>query len=562
MAAESIRNIVIDDDAELTTAVRAALETEGYDVFVANSGKVGLEIAYTRHPHLILLDAMMPGMDGYEVCRELQFGYTKDIPVVFLTGRTELTDMVAASRSGASGYITKPFRTEEVLGSVSDLLRDASVFHDDITGLPTLSKVQVEVQRRLFDHSQLGILYVTLDGVHPLEQIQGFEVVDDVFRVIARRLTEARGVLLRDEDFVSVSSLGNGFLIVLSPPRDRGVLADEHLVSVKRRLERDLIDGLERDLKADLLATVGLYVGHARLTQSPKVRFRRALLEAINAATRTIETERSELRHRLDQQFDEVLSSEQISCVHQPIVRLDGYGVMGYELLARGPMDSELYRPDVLFDVARQQGRVAELDRLCRMAATACSVQLPPGCLRFINIDPLGLFFHSRTRELIREFIDATPVELRQQTVIEVTENAIIEDFEHMRDVVGLLRAEGFLVAIDDAGAGYSGLQTMVELEADFIKLDMSLTRGIEDSMVKRRLVKTLRDFCEGADIQLIAEGIETRPQLDVLRELGVGCGQGFLFAHPESVLLLQPTVLPEDERPPVPPSGPDPTMN
>ncbi len=222
---------------------------------------------------------------------------------------------------------------------MSDLLRDASVFHDDITGLPTLSKVQVEVQRRLFDHSQLGILYVTLDGVHPLEQIQGFEVVDDVFRVIARRLTEARGVLLRDEDFVSVSSLGNGFLIVLSPPRDRGVLADEHLVSVKRRLERDLIDGLERDLKADLLATVGLYVGHARLTQSPKVRFRRALLEAINAATRTIETERSELRHRLDQQFDEVLSSEQISCVHQPIVRLDGYGVMGYELLARGPMD-------------------------------------------------------------------------------------------------------------------------------------------------------------------------------------------------------------------------------
>ena len=145
---------------------------------------------------------------------------------------------------------------------------------------------------------------------------------------------------------------------------------------------------------------------------------------------------------------------------------------------------------------------------------------------------------------------------------LEVTENAIIEDFEHMRDVVGLLRAEGFLVAIDDAGAGYSGLQTMVELEADFIKLDMSLTRGIEDSMVKRRLVKTLRDFCEGADIQLIAEGIETRPQLDVLRELGVGCGQGFLFAHPESVLLLQATVLPADERPPVAPSGPGPTMN
>ena len=181
MTGESIRILVIDDDVELTTAVRAALETEGYDVFVANSGKAGLEIAYTRHPHLILLDAMMPwygrlrGLSGASV--RLHERHPRGLPDAGL----DLTDMVAASRSGASGYITKPFRTEEVLGSVSDLLRDASVFHDDITGLPTLSKVQVEVQRRLFDHSQLGILYVTLDGVHALEQIQGFEVVDDVF---------------------------------------------------------------------------------------------------------------------------------------------------------------------------------------------------------------------------------------------------------------------------------------------------------------------------------------------------------------------------------------------
>jgi EAL domain-containing protein (putative c-di-GMP-specific phosphodiesterase class I)/CheY-like chemotaxis protein len=550
MTESSTRILVVDDDLDLTLAVRVALEAEGYDVLVANSGKTGLELAHTHHPHLILLDAAMPDMDGYQVCRELQFGYTKDIPVVFLTARRDLSDMQAASLSGASGYITKPFRIERLLESVRDLLRDALVFEDDVTGLPTLSHVQVEVQRRLYGHSQLGMLYVSLDGVWPLEQTQGFEVVDQVFRVVGRQLAEARGTLLRSEDFVSVSSLGNAFLVVLSPPRDRGVVLDDHVLAVKRRLERQLLDGLEQELERELFAKIGLYVGYARLTQSPKVRFRRALLEAVNAAVRSIEEERSEAQHRLRRDFETILAERQITCVYQPIVKLGAFEVIGYELLARGPAGTELHRPDALFEVARNQGRVADLDRVCRMAAARGSESLPSRYLRFINTEPVSLFFHSRSQDYIREFIDATPSELRPRTVIEITENAIIEDFEHMRGILNRMRGEGFLIAIDDAGAGYSGLQTMVEVQSDFIKLDMCLTRNIEDSIVKQRLVKTLRDFCESAQIVLVAEGIETPAQLDVLQELGVECGQGFLFALPGSPFPLQETILPGEGRP------------
>ena len=88
-------------------------------------------------------------MDGYQVCRELQFGYTKDIPVVFLTAKTQLADMIEANRSGAAAYVTKPFRSEHLLQTVRDVLRDTSVYRDEITGLPTLANVQVEVQRTL-----------------------------------------------------------------------------------------------------------------------------------------------------------------------------------------------------------------------------------------------------------------------------------------------------------------------------------------------------------------------------------------------------------------------------
>jgi len=545
MSGEKIRILVIDDDVELTRTVCDALESQGYEAVAANSGEQGLELAYTQHPHLVLLDVMMPGMDGYQVCRELQFGYTKDIPVVFLTAKTELANMMEANRSGASAYVTKPFRTERLLQTVRDVLRDASVYYDEITGLPTLASVQEEVQRRLFDHSQLGILYVTLDGVHALEQQRGFEAVDEVFRVIGRRVSETRGRLIRNEDFVSISSLGNAFLVILAPARDHGFVDEDDLRLVKRRLQEQLLDLLDDELESKLLAHVDLYVGYSRLGQSPKVRFKRALLEAIERATRGIQQERSEVQHRLSAELERVISEAQITCVYQPIVSLGDYTVIGYELLARGPLQSELHRPDALFEVARAENRVPELDRLCRMVTARGSATLPAECLRFINMEPIDLFSRSRGDISAQEFIDATPEELRGQTVMEITENSVIDDFPHMRHVVDRLRDQGFRIAIDDAGAGYSGLQTMVEIEPDFIKLDMSLTRHLERSLVKQKLIGTLRDFCRQADIALVAEGIETQAQLDALVALGITYGQGFLFAHPGSPYPLRQTIPP-----------------
>ncbi len=128
---------------------------------------------------------------------------------------------------------------------------------------------------------------------------------------------------------------------------------------------------------------------------------------------------------------------------------------------------------------------------------------------------------------------------------MEITEKSIIDDFGHFREVVTQLRERGFRIAIDDAGAGYSGLQTMVEIEPDFIKLDISLIRGLDTSIVKQKLIRTLRDFCNDAGITLIAEGIETEEQLAALKELQIPFGQGFLFAYPGSPYPLQDRIEP-----------------
>lgn len=145
------------------------------------------------------------------------------------------------------------------------------------------------------------------------------------------------------------------------------------------------------------------------------------------------------------------------------------------------------------------------------------------------------MFLHSRGGSFVQEFVEGVKSSQRGLTVIEITENSVIDDFDRMREVVHQLRAHGFRVAVDDAGAGYAGLQTMVEIEPDFIKLDISLIRGVDNSIVKQRLVRTLRDFCREAAVTLIAEGIETRRQLDTLRDIGVSHGQGFLFGLPSA---------------------------
>lgn len=532
MTTDAIRILVIDDDAELASVVSDALQAHGYETLVANSGERGLELAFTGNPHLILLDVTMPGMDGHQVCRELQFGYTKDIPIVFLTAKTDLANMMKASHSGASGYITKPFRAERLLETVASVLRSASVFHDDITGLPTLAQTQLEVQRMLSERGQLGILYVSVDGVLGLEQTHGFEAVDTVFRVIGKRLTEARGEVLRDADVVAITSLGDAFLVVLSPARAQGYVDGADLLAIQRRLQARLLEHLREEIEELLVAKIGVYVGCARLTQSPKVRFRRALLGAIEQATRWVEREREVARHRLRDELELVVRNRQVTCVHQPIVRLEDFSVAGYELLTRGPLDSPLHQPDALFEVARVESLVSELDRVCRLEAARSSTSLPAHYLRFINTETEFLC-SDRSNLLVREFVDAVPEELRSRTVIELTENSVIDDFARVREIVRRFRGEGFRIAIDDAGAGHSGLQTMVEVEPDFIKLDMSLTRGVESSVVKRKLVAKLSDFCRDAEIGLISEGIETSAQLDVLRQLDVGYGQGFLFAHP-----------------------------
>ncbi|WP_308635013.1 EAL domain-containing protein [Paenibacillus silvisoli] len=241
-------------------------------------------------------------------------------------------------------------------------------------------------------------------------------------------------------------------------------------------------------------------------------------------------TERSLRRRALEQ----ILLDRLIQPAYQPIISLQGgtEEVYGYEALSRLPDRRWFDGPLQLFDFAAEEGLIYSLDRLARERAIEGSAGFAAGQKLFINItakimnDPS--FTTGRTM-LMLEKCGLSP----HHVVFEITERSSIEDFGAAKRVLQHYRNQGYEIAIDDAGAGYSSLQSIVELEPDYIKIDRSLIHGIHQDGMKAHLVQTFTDLAAKMGISLVAEGIEEESELQYIRSIGVHYAQGYLLGRP-----------------------------
>ncbi len=231
-----------------------------------------------------------------------------------------------------------------------------------------------------------------------------------------------------------------------------------------------------------------------------------------------------------------------LQAVFQPIVSLTHGRVAAYEALSR-PTHAEGYEFSILdvVDCARGAGPEgeAELDAMALSAIMAAVGELPVGVMLFVNVSPATVLEHP---ELLYPL-----AELPCTVVLEVTERSNIPDVRWQAFTLSLdiLRWRGLLVAMDDCGAGYSGLNRLVALRPDFAKVDMELVRGVDRDSAKAQLVEALVSFARRAGIAVIAEGVETAAELHTLGELGVGYVQGFLLARPAGGFLAAKAAFP-----------------
>ncbi len=229
-------------------------------------------------------------------------------------------------------------------------------------------------------------------------------------------------------------------------------------------------------------------------------------------------------RRGVEARVRRVLASGDIEMVYQPIFGLGDAAVAGVEALARFHQEPH-QGPDRWFADATAVGLAAELELMAARKALAEALASPAATWVAVNISPVTAMdpaFHA-----------AVLADQPERIVMEITEHAIIDDHDQFQRSIEPLRRAGVRLAIDDAGAGYASLRHIVALAPDIIKLDVSLTRGIDEDPRRRAMARALISFAAELGTTIVAEGIETRAEFDTLCQLGVGTASGYLLARP-----------------------------
>ena len=264
------RILVVEDDMDISNMLRIYFDSQGYEVLVASRGQEALDTCRRKLPSLVVLDIMLPDIDGYEVCRRLRNNLrTSHIPVLFLTQKDERSDKIAGLEMGADDYITKPFDIEELKWRVQNALKRAKYENltNPTTGLPSAKLIEEQL-KQLVRRNGWTILYIGINDFEPFKEVHGFVAGDDVLRFVAILLTESVDELGTDNDFIGHVG-GDDFILITTTEKAgalRRRLVERFQVEVGtfyafREREQGFMVAKDADGKERKLALMSLTVG-------------------------------------------------------------------------------------------------------------------------------------------------------------------------------------------------------------------------------------------------------------------------------------------------------------
>ena len=237
-------------------------------------------------------------------------------------------------------------------------------------------------------------------------------------------------------------------------------------------------------------------------------------------------------------ELTELVREGRISTLFQPIVDPRSRGVCGFEALARGPSDSWLHAPLNLFEAARRSGVKLDLDFLCIQNAFRRFVAARVAGQLFVNVSPDSIYEEPNFAARFLEYAKAAGMS-PNRVVIELTEESLLDDYARLRSTLQRLRDAGCAIAIDDLGAGSSGLRTWSELKPEFVKIDRYFVSGIDADTTKREFVRSMLDMGRAMGCRVIAEGVETERECRELVDLGLDRLQGNLLGRPSATPMV-----------------------
>jgi EAL domain-containing protein (putative c-di-GMP-specific phosphodiesterase class I) len=393
-----------------------------------------------------------------------------------------------------------------------------------------------ELAAQLASRGSLGMAVIDASSLGAIEFEYGGVAYEEVRKRAFKVLSEQRGKDYRADDVVALDQPGGlRFIFILGPKRRRSVpFTSADLRAVRVRLKGSIAQSLSRATFPYLKAPPRIDVGQGLALQNPLVHteriVRRALDDSLQSAALERQTEQLQVRERLQ----DVIVRARVTTAYQPILLMKSNTILGYEALSRGARGTGLETADELFGAAKEHELLVELDRLCRMRALLSSARISSGAKVFVNTLPATIRDPQfRGRPLI-DFLSKAQVS-PDRIVIEITEKLVIENYSLFREAMAYYTDLGMAFAVDDVGAGYSGLEAIARLKPRYLKIDTDLVRDVHESTVNREMVKALLSLGRGIGSTVIAEGIQTAEEAKALLDIGVEFGQGYHLARPEA---------------------------
>ncbi len=421
---------------------------------------------------------------------------------------------------------------------LQDLKTDQGFYYNEDLGLPTIISKYSEIEEILEELQYMACITVQIGHLNKIEYLYGSIVYTDLLKDITEILMSIRDDQLRQDDIFVIDLFDvDTFIIFLSAPRKHRTQLLEHLEGIAERIRVSIEQKVFETFYPYLKENARPSIGYSLVIKNPMVNSLRLITQLINASKKMGEFMALKQDHYCKFNLQKLIIENRVNTVFQPIVAIEDCSVIGYEALTRGPEGTEFSSPKLLFIIAAECGLSFELDRLCRRTALEKVRHMHTDKKIFINTLTMTIHDPEFRGTYLKELLE--DLKLKPENVVfEVSERLAIDNYDIFRGAMQDYKDIGIVQAHDDIGKGYSDLERIMELNPGFMKIDISFVRGVDKSYIKQEIVKSMVNLAKGIDSEIIAEGIETKEEYEMIRKLGVTYGQGFLFGRPSADLV------------------------
>jgi len=395
----------------------------------------------------------------------------------------------------------------------------------------SLGDAVAEIAERFEPDSVLCIVLFDVASLAEIETQHGSDAYAGVIELFEKRFFGLAATVLEPGDVLARGEIGRSEYALLMLRSYGSALSERELPALALRLVRGVERQGQRIVYPYRRRFPQLPAGCAVALRNPRLRALTQVRNALEEARRDADLNRAIQRRERRRRFLSVLLEQRVQSVYEPIVCTRTLTVYGYEALARGPEGTEYGPASSLFDAAEDHDMLYELDALCRAAALDGASGFPPGTKLFMNIRPSAIHdprFHPSAliRTLERSHLKPSDV------VFEISEQESIENYSVFREARDKYGQLGFQFALDDTGAGYASLEAAMELAPEFIKVDRSFMKGIDEDQGRQAMVRGFQQVARSVGARIIGEGLDRLEELQKLAELGIEFGQGWLFGR------------------------------